>query len=490
MSLHAQLSPEAEARLHAQKRNSTISSIVISILVVILAALILSFFALKALLFESPTIVTYNAPLDEDDQIEQKQITDQIQRKPSAPSSSMAKVIASSTPSPTAIPVPEIHVPDPAAEFGSGDDFGAGWGTGGDGPGGDFGTIPETMRKRCSAADRMARLEANGGNPRCEEAVMAALRFFQKNQNKDGSWDTNHKVAMTGLVLLAYLGHCETPLSAEFGQTVTDSIVFLTDVAMKNNGKLSLDLQNKHWSYEHAIGAYALAEAYTFCSQLSINIPNLEKACQDSVQWIISNQHKSGGWDYNYDEDGPRGGDLSVTAWQMQALKAGNHTGLEFRNMRSTILNGLNYIRDCQDSNGGFGYTTNKKPVGGANGHYTLTGAGALCLQQHKGSANSSARKGIRYMDENCKFDWKAGPANLYEHYYVSQAMINHDGEAWAKYNKMVRDELLDNQQEDGSWGAPAGGGHGPNTAVYRTALCTLMLEVYYRFLPGTGQKN
>ncbi|NNC90666.1 MAG: hypothetical protein HKN82_19585, partial [Akkermansiaceae bacterium] len=74
--------------------------------------------------------------------------------------------------------------------------------------------------------------------------------------------------------------------------------------------------------------------------------------------------------------------------------------------------------------------------------------------------------------------------------YYHSQAMINHGGEAWDKYNKLFRDELLKNQNDDGSWPAPAGGGHGVNDPVMRTAFCTLMLEVYYRFLPGTGQKS
>ncbi len=65
-----------------------------------------------------------------------KEMTPKVQRKPSAPSSSMAKVIASTTPSPTAIPVPDVRVPDPSVDFGSGDDFGDGWGSGsGDGSG-------------------------------------------------------------------------------------------------------------------------------------------------------------------------------------------------------------------------------------------------------------------------------------------------------------------------------------------------------------------
>ena len=165
MSLHAQLSPEAEEQLRAQKRNSTVSSIFISMLVIILLALIMAFIFLPSLFVESPTIVTYNSGAPDEEELEKKEINNQIKRQPSAPSSSMAKVIASTTPSPTAIPIPEVDVPNPSTDFGSGDDFGDGWGSGGDGGGGGFGNIPATMRKRCSAADRLARLSDNGGTP-------------------------------------------------------------------------------------------------------------------------------------------------------------------------------------------------------------------------------------------------------------------------------------------------------------------------------------
>ncbi len=52
-------------------------------------------------------------------------------------------------------------------------------------------------------------------------------------------------------------------------------------------------------------------------------------------------------------------------------------------------------------------------------------------------------------------------------------------------------DQILRGQAEDGRFTIP--GGHGPkdpvSKAVYETCLCTLMLEVYYRYLPTT-QKN
>ncbi|MFK7911867.1 MAG: von Willebrand factor type A domain-containing protein [Akkermansiaceae bacterium] len=50
-------------------------------------------------------------------------------KKPSAPSSSMSKVIAANTTSPSAVPVPEpASTPNPSVEFGNGDDFADGWG--------------------------------------------------------------------------------------------------------------------------------------------------------------------------------------------------------------------------------------------------------------------------------------------------------------------------------------------------------------------------
>ncbi|MEC9053727.1 MAG: hypothetical protein VX633_00360 [Verrucomicrobiota bacterium] len=52
----------------------------------------------------------------------------------------------------------------------------------------------------------------------------------------------------------------------------------------------------------------------------------------------------------------------------------------------------------------------------------------------------------------------------------------------------MFRDQLLNAQNNDGSWPAPPKPGPAArNDSVYVTALATLMLEVYYRFLPGTA---
>jgi len=493
MSLHAQLSPEAQARLDAQRRNSTISSIIISLLMVALIGLILAIIFIKPLFKETPVIVAYKGNANQDEELEQRKMTNQIQRKPSAPSSSMAKVIAANTTSPTAVPVPEIDVPDPSTDFGSGDDFGDGWGSGGDGGGGGgFGNIPATMRKRCSKEDRLQRLQENGGTEKCEDAVVKGLDWLKKTQAKDGSWGRGNKSAMTGFALLAFLGHCETPLSEKYGDTVLRGMTYLVNLGMKNNGKLIAKggEQNKHWPYEHSIATYALGESTTFCKQLGITVPNLPEVTQKAGQYIINNQNKSGGWDYGYVEAGSRGGDMSVTGWHIQALKACYHTGLDFRNMRRCIQKALEYCENHQNANGGFGYTSKN----GHKDYFTLTGVGVLAFQMWNKGSSSAVRKGAKYIEKYTKLNYNGAECDLYGHYYESQAMINRGGTQWKKYNAIFRDQVLDNQNADGSWKTP-GGGKKPRAVApqfiqdvhYRTCLCILMLETYYRFLPGTG---
>ena len=355
MSLHAELTPEARERLHAQQRNSTISSVLIAMLMVVLIALILGVFLLPNLVRETPTIVTYESSLDEDTNLEEKKVQTSMDRKPSSPSSSMSKVIAANTTSPTAVPVPDVEVTTPSLDFGDGDDFGSGWGDG-SGSGGGFGNIPAAMKKRCSAEDRMARLRETGGTPECEEAVMKALRWLKKTQNADGSWDSQHPVAMTGFAILAFLGHCETPQSEEFGDAVSRGIAYLINVGLKNDGRLTnKDAGSIQWVYDHGIATYALAEAYTFCSKLNIPIPNLDVVTKKAGDMIMKGQGDSGGWVYKFAPTND--GDNSVGFWQIQALKACKHTGLWSDSKFTKVSRkALDWLDKAQGKDGSIGY--------------------------------------------------------------------------------------------------------------------------------------
>ncbi len=373
---------------------------------------------------------------------------------------------------------------------GAGTDSGFGNGDGGGiGDGKDIskiiGLIPESMGKRCSKDDRLSRLRQNGGTPACEDAVVKGLHWLKANQQSDGSWGSS-KVAMTGLALLAYFGHCETPLSKDFGDSVYSGITYLVDLGMKQNGKLGTNLAAQPFCYEHGIATYALAEALTFCKELKVEVPGLVEVTEKAGQFIIDNQHDSGGWSYHYAKTAGHP-DVSVVGWQIQSLKACSHTGIQFRGLVPAVNKGLEYVNKRQGEGGGFGY---QSPPGG-NGYSPLTGVGMLCNQMW-GEGKAEVRKGAKHLLEHTRFDFTGGAANLYAHYYESQAMMQVGGNGWKKYNALFRDQLLNNQDADGSWKIPGGGGkgagHGPITdPVYRTTLCVLMLEVYYRFLSTGG---
>lgn len=369
--------------------------------------------------------------------------------------------------------------------FGRGAGAGSGMGIGG-GDGKLFGLIPESMRKRCSKEDRLARLAESGGTPACDEAVLKGLRWLKGKQNSDGSWGNSNRPAMTGLALLAYFGHCETPLSEEFGQSCMDAIVYLVNTGVRNNGKLGSNFTANGWVYEHGIATYALGEAATFCTELKIEIPNLMEVTEKAGQFIIDNQNRNGGWAYLFaTENGHT--DSSVVGWQLQALKACSYTGIKYKGMNSSVRKGLDYLSKLQNDNGGFGYSSKNGPAGG-KAYFNLTGVGVLCFQMWgKGNA-SEVRKGVKYMRENTKFNWSTQDSDLYAHYYESQAMMQAGGDDWKFYNDLYRDQLLNNQNPDGSWSAPGFGSHGlGGNEIYRNALCILMLEVYYRFLNTGG---
>ena len=371
--------------------------------------------------------------------------------------------------------------------FGSGTGPGAGLGLGG-GNGKLFGLIPETMGKRCSKDDRLARLKENGGTPECEEAVTKGLRWLKANQNPDGSWGGSNQPAMTGLALLAYFGHCETPVSEEFGESCLKGIVYLVNIGARNNGVLSdsVNVLNQG-CYEHPIATYALGEAATFCKELKIDIPNLLEVTEKAGQFIIDRQNDNGGWAYKYEVKGGHT-DTSIVGWQLQALKACSHTNIKYKGLSSCIRKGLKYLSEMQNKeHGGFGYNGPIQAYGN-KGYFSLTGAAVLCHQMWGKGKSSEARNGLKYIKEYTKLDWNTEDSDLYAHYYESQAMMQAGGESWKMYNDLFRDQLLNNQNEDGGWKVPPFNAHGmKGNLVYQNTLCILMLEVYYRFLATGG---
>ncbi len=425
----------------------------------------------------------------------------------------MRKVVSTSTNA--AISLPEsppdlLDVPDVSSMMG-GSMGGGGFGSGGSGGGfgsgvgmggaSGFVSLPPSMRSRCSSTERLEKLRQTGGKPECEVAVTKSLAWLKTKQNPDGSWGRSNKAAMTGLSLLCYLGRCETPDSPFYGENVMKGILYLIELSKKNpSGFITENPKGIAGAYEHGIATYALGEMYTLARLGSKSLPGMRETFEKGVELIIKTQgtdgRAKGSWDYytkNASEGKMTSGreDLSVAGWQYQALKAAKNTSLKIAGLHSAIESTVDYIERMQTKDGGFGNPNR-------DAHYnqwSLTGAGVLGLQTlGKGNKKAATAKGMKFLRDFLTaepLDWNKN-CNLYCWYYYTQAFFQAGGDDWKFYNEQFLPQILSAQNPDGSFKRGRANWPAGDAAdeVYRQTLCTLQLEVYYRYLKVADRED
>ncbi len=494
MSLHIESTENALAELKKQRTKTLTAAISVSFLGIALMGLLLYLVHIIVAVPEDPPMVAYATQEGDNPDIDTPEVTQTTQRPSSSSTSAQVKVIAAVATADVAVVNPDIEVDVPSEELSMGIDIGDGFGTG-------TGRRRGRHSRHHLQALRFERPHeahhGKRGHPQCEEAVVKSLRWLKKQQNGNGSWgEGQFRASMTGISLLAYLAHCETPLSEEFGENVLKGISFLVDLGMKNP-VLSEQPALKEICYDHAVATYALCEAYTFCKQMDIpSISNLEKVVVKAVDRIIDAQCPNGGWGYSYNNKINPDIDLSVTGWNVQALKAAEHGGIKPTKgeIRSTLRKASSYVRKNVMPDGKFSYKEN-----GNMPRSSLVGVGVLSLQMTGDGSGGAARKGLDWIKNNVKtLQWGQGSgtenvkSNLYMHYYCVQAAMNRGGDVWTSYNKAFRDAVLSGQNADGSFRKNdvgyVSGMSNKSENIYRQCLATLMLETYYRFLPGTGK--
>ncbi|MFO7871630.1 MAG: prenyltransferase/squalene oxidase repeat-containing protein [Kiritimatiellia bacterium] len=340
-------------------------------------------------------------------------------------------------------------------------------------------------------------LNKYGGNAITELAVLRALRWLKKYQEEDGSWSTatahgkgryrGAKAGMTGLGLLTFLAHGETPASEEFGFTVEKAMQWLIE---NQTAEGNFEHRDNH-DYCLPIAAYALSEAYGLTK-----IPAVQESAQKAIKAILKGQHASGGWNYNMNQENRD--DTSIMAWCAQALKAAKMAGLFYGTDDEGAVNQAmdkaitafkaNYLKDAEYG-GHFKYTNE------SDAHPQLTGLGVLCLQLLGEAGCPEVKGGLQWLDRNCKFTveepWSKRP--FYHYYYITQAKFHAGGETWKQWNKEFSIPLCREQfvikgagvdgKDIGYWDSWSRieREYGP---VYNTTLAALMLQVYYRYLP------
>ena len=188
-----------------------------------------------------------------------------------------------------------------------------------------------------------------------------------------------------------------------------------------------------------------------------------------ATRLITGCQNDEGGWRYY---PVPNDADTSVTICQIMALRSARNAGLEVP--KDTLDKAVAYVRRCQNGDGGFRYQANQPPSA-----WERAAASVASLQYAGVYDDKAIREGLGYVSRFGSPGRIGGTRHYYYgHYYAVQAMYLAGGDWWAQWWPAVRDELLERQNDDGSW---------PDSQVgpqYGTAMALIILQMPKRYLP------
>lgn len=329
-----------------------------------------------------------------------------------------------------------------------------------------------------------------GGSDATEKAVSMALKWLAEHQNKqNGSWTLAHGPdnpgnrqssfnAATGMALMCFLGAGQTHMEGEYKEVVFGGLSFLIKNMkfQKGLGSWYVGGGSKGLDdmYAHGIATIALCEAYGMTRD-----PALVEAAQSGINFLDYAQNPTtGGWHYS-----PKGlGDTSVVGWQMMALKSAAMSGLT---IDLDVVRRANLFLDAMSWEEGTSYHYSFDSVAKkAKYNASCTACALLCRMYSGMKKDHPTVKAIV-----AKFD-KAGPSRTgtYYNYYATQVMKQYGGPEWDRWNVRMRDQLIGLQSQSGpstgSWYWEDGHSTASAGRFYTTCMATMILEVYYRYLP------
>ncbi|HTU27508.1 MAG TPA: hypothetical protein VMF30_19015 [Pirellulales bacterium] len=350
--------------------------------------------------------------------------------------------------------------------------------------------LPELYELRMEP-DRLRAAIGHGGTRETEEAVKAALTWLATHQTEDGRWrgrqleagrggvidgqdrrdsGTQADTGLTGLAMLAFLASGHTHREGEHKEQMRRGVEYLVSV-QADDGNLGGQGTLYEKMYCHAMATFALSE----CCAMSQD-DRLRTPVKRAIDYTLRAQNPGGGsWRYQ-----PRdAGDMSQLGWQYMALKSAEMAGIPIPT--DTRLGMLRFIGSVTSGrhNGLASYRPGHKVS------RTMT-AEALVCRQFMGMSRSNPA-----CDEAGDFLIAElpgqGTPNFYYWYYGTLAMYQLQGEHWKQWNEALQNTLVGTQRSEGAlagswdpdpvWGTCGG-------RAYSTALGTLCLEVYYRYLP------
>ncbi|MFO1092439.1 MAG: prenyltransferase/squalene oxidase repeat-containing protein [Planctomycetaceae bacterium] len=329
-----------------------------------------------------------------------------------------------------------------------------------------------TLTEAVVAADKLSDTE----EALVDASIVKALQYLAANQQKSGAWRNDSYgdcTAITSLSVMAFMAAGHVPDEGDYGASITRGIRWVLD-HQEPNGMI-VHKRSHGPMYSHGISTLMLAEAAGMVP--AADADRIQRALEKAVLLILQSQavdkdrRHAGGWRYQIDS---RDSDLSVTAWQVLALRAAKDIGCDVP--AEAIDLAIEYVRHCSViDQRGFGY----QPGGGRT--ETLTGTGITALEVCGVHSAPESLGGADFLLAN-PIDRDTNYV-FYGVYYTGVGMFKLGGRFADGSRRALVQFLLPEQNSDGSWESPHGGErtHG---RVYATSLAVLALAIEYRYLP------
>lgn len=321
-----------------------------------------------------------------------------------------------------------------------------------------------------------------------DAAIERGLEYLLSQQREDGAiTDRQYDTTMTALAIMALSSTGSTPNTpGPRGAACRGALDFVLSPDRQDAAGYFGNRDGSRM-YGHGVTTLMLTEVLGMGADADQDA-RIHTACENAINLILSAQDKSkakkyrGGWRYTPNSNDA---DLSVSVWQLMALRSAKNDGLEVP--AQAIQDAIAYLHRSYsarlDSQGepleeiaGFCYLPDNR-----HASFAMTAAGLLALQVCGQYDSPFVEGSTRWLEQHPP-KWQ-DRFFFYGMYYYAQGMYQRGGQPARIAEANVRRLLLERQRDDGSWAAPGGEESGAGK-VYTTSMAILSLSVRYHYLP------
>lgn len=304
-----------------------------------------------------------------------------------------------------------------------------------------------------------------------ESAITRGLTWLAAQQKRDGGFGAPRTYSRNvGVCALCGLAFLPQGIAGKFQPQIRGCTDYLLQHAQPSGQIIEEEVVTHAPMFGHGFATTYLAQVYGMDDR-----DEIRDVLRRAVSLILAAQDTSGAWRYT---PFPDDGDVSVTTCQIIALCSARQAGIAVPD--EAIRNSVEFLRRCQNSDGGFRYRLIDPP----ESLLPRSAAAVVALHAVGLSDDPMVIAGRRYLadssasESSTTKDSHTAEYYFYGRYYKTHAARQTSGTTWDSWYPTVREELLKKQTRDGCW-------HDPNIGnEYATAMSLLTLQFPFATLP------